>query len=272
VRPMRAPKCFGSAAIVRKVFGGQVKQQCEWVVYAKRPFAGPEAVIAYLSRYTHRVAISNSRLLACDERGVTFRWKDYRAEGRTRHKSMTLATQEFMRRFLLHVLPSGFSSHPPLWPARPCAPQAKHRHGTCAVCRDLRHTFIPIPIEHGHRTDPLDPRSCASTAGAPMLIIETFERAQHIRAPPRLERFNLSARRSQRSTAPPAHHQSVSARAPMPWRQQIRLHCTDQRHQLARTVITAAYSRHYQALPMLTSTSLHTDTASAQIHIVLRRY
>src|SRR5439155_13334806 len=81
---------------------------CEWVVYAKRPFAGPAAVLAYLSRYTHRVAISNSRLLAMDDRGVTFRWKDYRAEGRTRHKTMTLTAEEFMRRFLLHVLPSGF--------------------------------------------------------------------------------------------------------------------------------------------------------------------
>src|SRR5256885_2151337 len=84
-------------------------RQCEWVVYAKRPFAGPEAVLAYLSRYTHRVAISNSRLLALDERGVTFRWKDYRArDGATGHewiKSMTLAADEFIRRFLLHVLP-----------------------------------------------------------------------------------------------------------------------------------------------------------------------
>ena len=83
-------------------------RQCEWVVYAKRPFAGPEAVLAYLSRYTHRVAISNSRLIALDERGVTFRWKDYRAKGRTRYKTMTLEPGEFMRRFLLHVLPSGF--------------------------------------------------------------------------------------------------------------------------------------------------------------------
>jgi hypothetical protein len=82
--------------------------QCEWVVYAKRPFAGPKAMLAYLSRYTHRVAISNHRLIACDERGVTFRWKDYRAHGRTRYKTMTLSTDEFMRRFLLHVLPSGF--------------------------------------------------------------------------------------------------------------------------------------------------------------------
>jgi hypothetical protein len=89
-------------------------RKVEWVVYAKRPFAGPKAVLAYLSRYTHRVAISNSRLLAMDEHGVTFKWKDYRAKGPTRHKAMTLTPQEFMRRFLLHVLPGGFPSHPPL--------------------------------------------------------------------------------------------------------------------------------------------------------------
>ena len=68
------------------------------------PFAGPAAVLAYLSRYTHRVAIANSRLLAFDERGVTFRWKDYRATGKTRYKAMTLSADEFIRRFLLHVL------------------------------------------------------------------------------------------------------------------------------------------------------------------------
>ena len=83
-------------------------RQGEWVVYAKRPFAGPAAVLAYLSRYTHRVAIANSRLIALDEQGVTFKWKDYRAKERYRHKTMTLASDEFMRRFLLHVLPSGF--------------------------------------------------------------------------------------------------------------------------------------------------------------------
>ena len=83
-------------------------RQCEWVVYAKRPFAGPDAVLAYLSRYTHRVAIANSRLIAMDEQGVTFKWKDYRAKERYRHKTMTLAPDEFIRRFLLHVLPSGF--------------------------------------------------------------------------------------------------------------------------------------------------------------------
>jgi hypothetical protein len=72
----------------------------EWFVYAKRPFAGPEAVLAYLSRYTHRVAISNQRLLAFDGRRVSFRWKDYRQKGRTRYKVMTLESSEFMRRFI----------------------------------------------------------------------------------------------------------------------------------------------------------------------------
>src|SRR5689334_11473299 len=79
-----------------------------WVVYAKPPFAGPEAVLAYLSRYTHRVAISNRRLIAFDEAGVTFRYKDYRRDDGQRQRVMTLAADEFIRRFLLHVLPRGF--------------------------------------------------------------------------------------------------------------------------------------------------------------------
>ena len=79
-----------------------------WVVYAKPPFAGPAAVLAYLARYTHRVAISNRRLIALDERGVTFRYKDYRRDGAARYQTMTLAPAEFIRRFLLHVLPTGF--------------------------------------------------------------------------------------------------------------------------------------------------------------------
>jgi len=79
-----------------------------WFVYAKRPFAGPEQVLAYLSRYTHRVAISNSRLISADQSGVTFKYKDYRLEGPERYKTMTLEPGEFIRRFLLHVLPKGF--------------------------------------------------------------------------------------------------------------------------------------------------------------------
>ena len=83
-------------------------KKTKWFVYSKRPFAGPAAVLAYLARYTHRVAIANSRLIALDDAGVTFKWKDYRADGRARLKTMTLATPEFIRRFLLHVLPTGF--------------------------------------------------------------------------------------------------------------------------------------------------------------------
>jgi hypothetical protein len=83
-------------------------RRIEWVVYAKRPFGGPAAVLAYLARYTHRVAISNRRLIAADATGVTFKWKDYRIEGAARYKTMTLPTHEFIRRFLIHVLPKGF--------------------------------------------------------------------------------------------------------------------------------------------------------------------
>ena len=76
-------------------------RKIEWVVYAKPPFGGPEAVLAYLSRYTHRVAIANSRLIALDDKCVSFKWKDYRAKARHRQKIMTLATSEFIRRFLM---------------------------------------------------------------------------------------------------------------------------------------------------------------------------
>jgi hypothetical protein len=83
-------------------------KKTKWFVYSKRPFAGPAAVLAYLSRYTHRVAIANSRLIAVDDAGVRFRWKDYRTDGHARYKTMTLEAHEFIRRFLIHVLPSGF--------------------------------------------------------------------------------------------------------------------------------------------------------------------
>jgi hypothetical protein len=87
-----------------------------WYVYAKPPFGGPAAVLAYLSRYTHRVAISNRRLIAFDQNGVTFSYKDYRADGRARYKVMTLATNEFIRRFLIPRPAEGFPSHPSLRP------------------------------------------------------------------------------------------------------------------------------------------------------------
>ena len=105
--------CFHGhlASLSKPVAFQQWLQPCrhkDWFVYAKRPFAGPEAVLTYLSRYTHRVAIANSRLIACDGKTVTFRWKDYRAKGAKRHKTMALSVDEFIRRFLLHVLPRGF--------------------------------------------------------------------------------------------------------------------------------------------------------------------
>jgi hypothetical protein len=94
----------------QRTFAAFIKQQrrAEWVTYAKAPFAGPKAVLAYLSRYTHRVAISNRRLIRADKDGVTFTYKDYRVDGPGRFKTMTLATHEFIRRFLMHVLPKGF--------------------------------------------------------------------------------------------------------------------------------------------------------------------
>ena len=155
-------------------------RKIEWVVYAKRPFAGPAAVLAYLSRYTHRVAISNSRLLSLDERGVTFRWKDYRTEGRTRHKTMTLTAAEFMRRFLLHVLPSGFHRlrHYGLL-ANPT------RKKNIEIARSLLHAPAP-PVPAAAAITPASsaPRFVCRHCGAPMLIIQTMPRAQHIRGPP----------------------------------------------------------------------------------------
>lgn len=158
-------------------------RRVEWVVYAKRPFAGPEAVLAYLSRYTHRVAIANSRLIACDERGVTFRWKDYRIQGHERYKTMTLATDEFIRRFLLHVLPGGFHRirHYGLF-----ANPGRAENVRCA--RDLLAAQMPQRLSTDAATGPSadtpnTPYVCPS-CGAPMIVIETFERGQHPRAPP----------------------------------------------------------------------------------------
>jgi hypothetical protein len=153
----------------------------DWVVYAKRPFAGPEAVLAYLSRYTHRVAISNSRLLACDERGVTFKWKDYRAKRRHRYKTMTLATPEFIRRFLIHVLPAGFHRirHYGLFANHVRAKQLTRLRQLLA-----NHTTDSDALATQTADDepPTSTYTCPA-CGAPMIIIKTFER-QNPRAPP----------------------------------------------------------------------------------------
>jgi putative transposase/transposase-like zinc-binding protein len=156
-------------------------RQCEWVVYAKRPFAGPAAVLAYLSRYTHRVAISNRRLVAFDERGVSFRWKDYRAKANTRYKTMTLSANEFMRRFLLHVLPDGFHRirHYGL------IANARRTHNL-ARARALLHVApeAPAPQPVDEPTAIVQPIFVCRDCAAPMLIVETFARGQPIRAPP----------------------------------------------------------------------------------------
>jgi len=149
-----------------------------WVVYAKAPFAGPEAVLAYLSLYTHRVAISNGRLIAFDETGVTFRYKDYRRSGPRRQQVMTLDANEFMRRFLLHVLPHGFHRirHYGLLASAACK-------ANIARVRDL--LSVAPPPEAIAPKEPPDPLPHCPCCGGRMRIIERFERWMQPRAPPR---------------------------------------------------------------------------------------
>jgi len=156
-------------------------RKTEWVVYSKRPFGGPEAVLAYLSRYTHRVAISNSRLIAVNDAGVTFKWKDYRADGRERQKVMTLATGEFIRRFLIHVLPPGFHRirHYGLFASGTRAdniararqllamPQSEAADTNCAEANEPKPPAHPCPC-----------------CGGRMVIIERFERGSSPRHRP----------------------------------------------------------------------------------------
>jgi hypothetical protein len=177
--PLRDPEAFAAhlAPLRNK----------NWFVYAKRPFAGPEAVIAYLSRYTHRVAISNNRLIALDDRGVSFRVKDYRRNGRERTRSMTLDPGEFIRRFLLHVLPKGFHRirHYGLL-------ASARRKANIAKARDL--LALPAPQPAPEETPdtttaaPADHRPPCPQCGGPMIIIETFEpryaQGAQPRAPP----------------------------------------------------------------------------------------
>jgi len=144
-------------------------RKTEWVVYSKRPFGAPQAVLAYLSRYTHRVAIANSRLIAYDQQGVTFKWKDYRIEGRDRYKLMTLTTDEFIRRFLIHVLPRGFHRirHYGLSAKAACADNIARARELLAVPK--------LQAEPADATDGNDPHPCPHCGGR-MIIIETFAR------------------------------------------------------------------------------------------------
>jgi hypothetical protein len=165
-------------------------RRAEWVVYSKRPFGGPEAVLAYLSRYTHRVAISNSRLIGITSTSVTFKWKDYRANGHDRAKVMTLAIDEFIRRFLIHVLPDGFH-------------RIRH-YGLFAnggrvenIARARQLLNLPTPqngpsdgdaTSDGEQQTLAQPCPCC---GGRMIIIETFERGCGPRyrptVPPRID-------------------------------------------------------------------------------------
>src|ERR1700726_4425282 len=144
-------------------------KRTRWFVYAKRPFAGPKAVLAYLSRYTHRVAISNRRLIAADTNTVTFKVKDYRIEGPGRYTTMTLDAHEFIRRFLIHVLPKGFH-------------RIRHygllasgvKADNLALARKLLDTAPPAPEPEDAAADPATPNPCRC-CGSAMRIIEVFK-------------------------------------------------------------------------------------------------
>ncbi|MBO0742853.1 MAG: IS91 family transposase [Hyphomicrobiaceae bacterium] len=156
-------------------------RKAEWVVYSKRPFGGPEAVLAYLSRYTHRAAISNSRLIAFDHAGVTFRWKDYRIKGRNRYKLMTLAAAEFIRRFLIHVLPKGFHRirHYGLLAKASC---------TDNIARARELLTLPEPqaalADHTNDAEPPTPSQLCPCCGGCMIVIESFLPGSMPRHPP----------------------------------------------------------------------------------------
>jgi len=148
-----------------------------WVVYAKPPFARPQAVLAYLSRYTHRVAISNRRLIACDATSITCRYKDYKRDGPERQRAMIIAADAFIRRFLLHVLPRGFHRirHYGLL-------AGSARKASLALARRLLEV-TPEPA-NDDIAEPDDHRPPCSCCGGRMVIIEAFERWQQPRAPP----------------------------------------------------------------------------------------
>ncbi len=158
-------------------------RKTEWVVYAKPPFGGPEAVLAYLSRYSHRIAISNSRLISADADTVAFRWKDYRIKRGDRMKVMRLDTHEFIRRFLMHVLPSGFHRirHYGLLTS------AAHKNNIAKI-RTLLDAQEPEPEDAiTAEIIPLTLREPCPECGGTMRIIETFRRGEvpRARAPPR---------------------------------------------------------------------------------------
>jgi hypothetical protein len=177
---------FGEHAGLRdpKAFAAQLAplRKKNWFVYAKPPFAGPQAVLAYLARYTHRVAISNRRLVALDADGVTFRYKDYRRNGQERYRTMTLAPGEFIRRFLLHVLPKSFHRIRHYGLLASAARQANIARARALLAapepetlRDETTSAAAVPNDH---------RPPCPCCGGRMIIVETFERGRGPRGPP----------------------------------------------------------------------------------------
>jgi len=161
-----------AALLKAKAFAAHLAplKRTRWFVYAKRPFAGPKAVLAYLSRYTHRVAISNRRLIAADANAVTFKVKDYRIDGPGRYKTMTLDAHEFIRRFLIHVLPKGFH-------------RIRHygllasgvKADNLALARKLLDVAPRAPEPEGVASDPATPVKPCPCCGSAMHIIEVFK-------------------------------------------------------------------------------------------------
>jgi hypothetical protein len=162
----------------------------KWVVYCKRPFGGPEEVLRYLARYTHRVAISNRRLISADDKGVTFKWKDYRLDGAERYnRVMTLHPHEFIRRFLMHVLPSGFHRIR-YYGFLTSQTRAKN---IARIRELLKNPVIPIdaikaanakPSTSTQPEEPKAPKHSCPCCGSRMNIIETFLRGQQPRSYP----------------------------------------------------------------------------------------
>jgi hypothetical protein len=183
LRPLRSEKAFLDWL--------QPLKKIDWVVYAKRPFAGPQAVLAYLSRYTHRIAISNRRLLRFDEQGVTFKWKDYRCKKRQRYKTMTLDTDEFIRRFLIHVLPGGFHRlrHYGLLANSGRKDNLKRARELLSAKAneptDEKGAIEPVTSVTNEPAKPVAATFICPGCHGPMMIIGIFARTQYARAPPR---------------------------------------------------------------------------------------
>ena len=156
-------------------------RQIEWVVYAKRPFSGPKAVLEYLSRYTHRIAISNSRIVDYDHHTVTFKWKDYRVKGHRKFKTMTLSVDEFIRRFLMHVLPARFHR------IRHFGLLANHqrKQNLRTIRKRLgkdKPTEVVLEASPDREQESKPPAFVCRTCGTPLIIIEILGQAP--RGPP----------------------------------------------------------------------------------------